>query len=370
MIVSRIIFGKRPLRKKLKHYLLYLSKKKGAAAAWNKRHTELFQKNPYARVDIDAEVETEHRNIWKQFWSNVPIGTLTVCNAIADNADPYIIPEEIYQADIEPSLNSDTRANFLAHKSYYQQWFPECGFPICYVHKLDGIVMNGKMERIDSEDLVFLVKDLSYPVLAKPCMDANGGVGVLHIKNPDDMETYIINNDNFVVQEIIQQSRQLSKYHPESVNTVRVYLYRSFQNNKIHIINRVLRTGNGGIVDNVSAGGLVCFIHESGELNGFALDKYGRRYDAHPLTEVEFKGVIPKLDQLDQLAKKVAHQLHYLRVVGLDLCYDVDEGWRMLEVNTRSHSIRFAQYAGHPFFGEFTEEVIEYCKKNHWAITG
>jgi hypothetical protein len=40
----------------------------------------------------------------------------------------------------------------------------------------------------------------------------------------------------------------------------------------------------------------------------------------------------------------------------------------MLEINTKGHSIRFSQYHGYPFFGEFTDEVIEYCKENHWAL--
>jgi hypothetical protein len=30
-------------------------------------------------------------------------------------------------------------------------------------------------------------------------------------------------------------------------------------------------------------------------------------------------------------------------------------------VNLNSHTIRFAQYAGQPFFGDFTGEVVRYC---------
>jgi len=104
-------------------------------------------------------------------------------------------------------------------------------------------------------------------------------------------------------------------------------------------------------------------------LNGFALDRYGQKYEQHPVSGVSFNGEIPNFEELNKLAKVVAGQLHLLRIIGLDLFYDENEQWRMLEINTKGHSIRFAQYAGQPFFGEFTKEVIEYCKENHWALT-
>lgn len=369
MIYRRFIFQKSSIKNKLKQFLLYRSKKNGAAAAWNKRHGELFRQNPDTRVIINPYDEAKHKRIWRQFWKKVPTDTLTICTAISGFANPFIIPEEIYQADIEPTLNRYPRAHFLAHKSYYHKWFQDCGFPVCYLHKLDGVVMDADMNRIDPDDKSSFIDNLPYPLILKPGMDANGGAGILCIQNPEEMQDRLINSDNFVVQEVIHQSGELSKFHPKSVNTVRVYLYRSVMSDEIHIINRVLRTGNGRIVDNVTAGGLVSYIHDSGKLNGIALDKYGVRYTKHPITGVEFRGEIPKMKELNQLALKVARQLHYLRVVGLDLFYDENEEWRMLEVNTSSHSIRFAQYAGQPFFGEFTEEVIEYCKENHWAYS-
>ena len=47
---------------------------------------------------------------------------------------------------------------------------------------------------------------------------------------------------------------------------------------------------------------------------------------------------------------------------------DSDEKWRAVELNLFGQTTRFTQYAGQPFFGEFSEEVIDYCKKNHWAL--
>jgi len=35
-----------------------------------------------------------------------------------------------------------------------------------------------------------------------------------------------------------------------------------------------------------------------------------------------------------------------------------------MELNLMSQTIRFAQYAGRPFFGPFTGEVVRYCKEH------
>jgi hypothetical protein len=60
----------------------------------------------------------------------------------------------------------------------------------------------------------------------------------------------------------------------------------------------------------------------------------------------------------------MAQQVYLARVVGFDVCLDAEGRWRFIEVNINGHTIRFAQYAGEPFFGPFTDEVIRYCREN------
>jgi hypothetical protein len=173
--------------------------------------------------------------------------------------------------------------------------------------------------------------------------------------------------ENFVVQEKIQQHETQSKLHPPSLNTVRVYLYKSVKDNQTYIINIAQRMGNGGALDNVASGGLISMIREDGQMHGYALDRYGKKFETHPVTGMPFNHVLPELDAMKNLAVEVASKLFHLRVVGLDLCYDSTGTWRIIEINTKGHSIRFSQYPGRPFFGELMDEVREYCKINHWA---
>lgn len=371
MIARMIIKGSGSWKQKTRRLLLRLSRNNGARKSWKKRHAIVFEQHPEYRVSLSQSAEWRHRELWQPFRreKKVPVDTLKICSAISGIEDPAIIPEEIFQADIEPSLNRYSEAHFQGVKHFYTNRYPDAGFPVCYLHKIDGEWFGPALMPIDGKAFEVVLNQISYPVLVKPGIDSYGGRGVEFAEDTDILKETVECRNHVVVQQIMKQAPRIAAYHPESLNTVRVYLYRSVLDNKIHILNRALRIGNGARIDNVSAGGLVSLIRDDGQLNGFALDRYGQKFEQHPLTGVSFNGGIPKFEELNRLAKEVAGQLHLLRVVGLDLFYDKEENWRMLEINTSGHSIRFAQYAGQPFFGEFTEEVIESCKENHWALT-
>lgn len=371
MILRKIFKQSISWKQKIRRLLLWMSRKNGADKSWKKRHALVFKKHPEYRRKLSKSVEQHHRELWSSFRikRNIPIDSLKICAAISGVENPEIIPEEIFQADIEPSLNHYSDAHYLANKSFYSRWLPNTGFPACKLHVVDGEFFDGEFQQFTNEELIDYLEALSYPVIAKPSLGTYSAIGVKRIDSRGQLKEYLSANPNVVVQDIAEQDSELAQFHPKSLNTVRVYLYRSGNDNRVHILNRALRTGNGQIVDNVGAGGLVTLIRERGQLNGYALDRYGKTYEKHPITGIPFKGEIPDIQKLDKLAKKVARQLFLLRLVGLDLYYDKNREWRMLEINTKGHSIRFSQYAGHPFFGKFTEEVIEYCKENHWALT-
>jgi len=68
------------------------------------------------------------------------------------------------------------------------------------------------------------------------------------------------------------------------------------------------------------------------------------------------------------MALKIAQKIFYARLISLDCCFDSDDNWRMIEVNLFSGSICFAQEHGALFFDEYTDEVRDYCLKNHWTL--
>jgi hypothetical protein len=358
-----------PFRERIKRLLAYISKRRGANITWGKSFNKIFDLHPDYKIPADKLTEKEHKSYWSFFNKRTNISTLRVCKNISGVANSKFIPEEIFFADIEPTLNHTLEIEYLAFKSFYNRWFPGNIFPYAFFHKVDGEWLDHDLNPISFSEVQSLAKTLEYPVVMKPSRDSYGGEGVLFPLNADNLIAFAENKKNFVVQEKIKQHPFFAQFHEFSLNTIRVHVYRSVIDNKLHIINAALRVGLGGnSLDNVTAGGIATVINNDGYLNGFAVDKYGKKYYKHPDTGLDFNKKIPDLDRLKEISVSIAHKIFYARLVGLDMCYDSESRWRMIEINAFEGTIRAAQYYGNLFFGEFSDEVYNYCRINHWAL--
>lgn len=64
---------------------------------------------------------------------------------------------------------------------------------------------------------------------------------------------------DFILQSNVQQSSFFTKYHPSSLNTLRIMTFK--HNNNIELISSVASFRNGGSnVDNQATGGVSCGI--------------------------------------------------------------------------------------------------------------
>jgi len=366
-MIKKILTENSSLKARVKSAISYSVRSRGAKKAWKKRHGIVYHYHPEFRKKANLTKEKAHRDYWSAFNSNFRADTLRICEAISGDADPKIIPEEIFQADIEPSLNRMPEAHYLENKSFYNRWFTKGIFPKDYLHNINGEFLNGNYEPLSPDSLGTLAEKIRYPVIMKPNRNSWGGNEIQFIESSEELLKKIKERKNYVVQEKIKQHELQSRLHPPSLNTIRVYLYKSVSDNKTHIVNIAQRMGNGGELDNVASGGLISLVQDNGRMHGYALDRYGQKFDTHPVTGLPFNQEIPEFDAMKNLAVKVASKLFLLRVMGLDLCYDSSGRWRIIEINTKGHSIRFAQYPGYPFFGEFTDEVVKYSICNHWT---
>lgn len=357
------------LRERLKRLVAYYFKKRGAKKSWEIQFGRIFQLLPKCKNPSDKLIEKEHKMNWKFLDNRINLATLRVSTQISGVSNPGIIPEEIFQADIEPTLNSTPEVGYLAFKSIYNRWFPGNIFPKDFLHNVDGEWLDQDLNSIAFSELLTIAKTLEYPVVIKPNRYSYGGKGVFFPNDAECLIDYAIHNRDFLVQEKIKQHPVFAKYHRESLNTIRIYIYRSVFDNKLHILNTVFRMGIGGnSIDNVTSGGIRAIINKDGYVNGFAVDIFGKKYYEHPDTQLDFNFIVPDWESLKKLSVNIAHKILYARLIGLDACYDLESNWRIIEINTFGATIGMAQNYGDTFFGEFTEEVNNYCKINHWAL--
>jgi hypothetical protein len=297
---------------------------------------------------------------------NINLDTLRVCHSISGLEDAEMVPEEIFRSEIEPCLNRYPKTELLSNKNFYSRWFPGGVFPKVFLHNIDGEFYDEHYRLLYSEEKDNLLTQLPFPVVIKPSFGTYGGASVYFPKSESELRQRMADVRNYVVQERIEQHDFFDRFNQCGLNTLRVCTYRSVKTNKIHVLNVSLRMGRGGSLDNETAGGIVCSIGDEGNFHRYALDKYGTAFVKHPDTGVVFAELktIPYFDALKRIALDIAQHVYLTRLVSLDMCLDKKDNWRVIEFNLFGHSIRFAQYAGKPFFGQFTNEVIEYCQQH------
>lgn len=136
----------------------------------------------------------------------------------------------------------------------------------------------------------------------------------------------------FIAEEIIKQSDALAKFHPLSVNTLRLNTIRC--KDSIVIWQCILRYGrSGNVVDNAHFGGCFSVIDD----NGYAIaagDVKRHKYTKHPDTGVALTGFkVPEWEQACELVRHLATKVGGLRYIGWDLAH-TDNGWIVVEANT------------------------------------
>lgn len=136
----------------------------------------------------------------------------------------------------------------------------------------------------------------------------------------------------FIAEELIRQSEELARFHPQSVNTLRLNTIRC--KDSIEVVWAILRYGrNNNIVDNAHFGGLFSVIDD----NGVAIaagDVWRHTYMTHPDTGVALSGFkVPDWENACEMVRSLATQVGDLRFIGWDLAY-TDKGWILVEANT------------------------------------
>lgn len=327
--------------------------------AWKTRHNNV--KKAVGGFKTSTH-ESEHRNKWQVLGKKFSNDTLNACFTISNKDEINYVPEELFEGVIEKKLNA-TAPDFLQHKSFYNRIFPDAGFIDDSFHKIGGEFFTADHKQTSLDELKNNFNKLEFPLIVKKSIDTAGGRDVHFVDNIDELLAAIKLFDDIVVQPVLKPHPYFKKFHDFGLNTIRACLYRSVKTGKVHLLNTTLRLGRDGHLDNETQGGLVCNLGENGELNDYVVDKFGSKLFEHPNSKIKFADCepVPAYEALAQASINIAQSIPYAHVISLDLAMNEAGEWKLIEINLEFQTIRFAQYAGKPFFGAFTDEVIEYC---------
>ena len=231
---------------------------------------------------------------------------------------------EISRFEIYPVFNGSNNVELFANKySTYKKYKAYYGRRIIEIRESSR---NDIEEFIKSHSIMTI----------KPEWAAYGnGVEILSKENypTDDLIEYVIQKKGYILEEYILQDDFFAKYHPQSVNTVRIPAF--LLNDKVIIHRPFIKMGVGdSVVDNGGAGGFFVQIDaETGITCSHGVNEYGDEFTTHPDSGVELKNVqIPYWSQLVSLTKELMSLDRNMGYIGWDFAL-TPEGWIVVEGN-------------------------------------
>lgn len=348
----------KPIFKQILFKLSYKRRAFSVKSSWKKR----FKKTAKFAVSLSKSEKKAYISKWKGCTkTKVNLATVEQVKGLIGHFNINIVPEEVFATDIEPLLNTEAEIPFFENKSTCEKWFGGTVFPTTYLHNINGICYDRDYNVLDTP-LSYIGNVAKFPLIAKPNKDTYGGKGVVKINSMEELSVYISKySQNYILQEFIEACCFLKDLTDSRPVSLRVCTYRSMSTNEIIVLNTTLRLGWNDRLDNETAGGIYLNIGSSGEFSNFALNSKYEKFEAHPNSRIKFEGSeLPNYHQLISYVKILALKIPFARILSFDMILDKNENWRVFEVNILGQTIRFAQNYGVPFFGEFTDEVIEY----------
>lgn len=329
---------------------------------------------------IDSFSERAHVMLFKNLSPVVSKEWIRFYANVSGVSEYRYIPEDIYYSCIERRLNDINMSKVVSDKCTYETRYPGISFPYCFLRNISGTFLDSRGQVIRVSRARELYDSIREDVVVKPSIESGGGKNISFLSISEgllvDTQKRAVSFDavleryrrNFVVQKKVRQHSFYASFHPASVNTLRVYTYRSVKDESVHILSAVLRIGrNGCCWDNQGKGGICVGINlEHGTLGIHAIDRSsGENFVAHPDTKVFFSGLhVPELKKVIACAEKIAALTISQRILSLDIAVTESNEVLPIEINTSDMGINLLQLHGKPLFGDFTDEVIEYCR-NH-----
>ena len=346
--------------------------------SYEKQYNNLLKRNNIPNKSHNGESE------WISKWSVLgkanPIYYRLFSKYIGD--DINIISEDICRNVIEPILDPLRYVAYYSDKNIFDKLFKNGTMPRTIFRKMYGFYYDGEYNRIDINDdasiAEILAKSECKKIVIKPTVDSCSGRGVRLFEMRDDIwyeigsdhklcKTYLEEyyDENFIIQECLEQADFMAYFNPTSVNTLRLTLYRSVKTDECHVPSAIIRIGkSGSLVDNAHAGGGYVGIKSDGTLCNKVLNQWGESI-------TEFNGIdftqehkIPNWDRVVDFAKYIGKNIPHHRLLALDIMVDKSGTPRLIEFNCEGYSMWLFQFTMGPALGQYTDEIIEYCKKN------
>lgn len=162
--------------------------------------------------------------------------------------------------------------------------------------------------------------------------------------NPERLYRELQSKGNYIIEEGIRQSKELSEFNPTSVNTIRITTIYDPNIDKVYIMKANIRIGRkNSDIDNLHAGGLAAHIDiNTGIIYSPAYDKNNNFFIYHPDSKKQIVGYqIPFWEECKKFVVEAAKSLPGVRYIGWDIVAMEKGNFCLIEANDNAdHDIQ------------------------------
>lgn len=361
----------------LKKIILYLEEKRRFFHVYRYEVKVLEKKkNLYTKVKLNQKQKKQIddfyiKNYGKKFshkWHRLYQSYLNVF-------DEKYFPQILFSTKLEDQLNCRKISKVLEDKSLIGILYNDIKnlyIPKTYLLNCSGIFYNYERDIINKKEAFESLKNIG-KVIIKPTIGSNSGRNVLMLnivdgidKNTDTSLIDILDryNENYIIQECLKNSKELSKLNSSSLNTFRIVTYTI--EGKMYHCPIALRIGTSGKnVDNLHSGGICVGVSDEGYLGKYALREKGDVFEHHPDTGVVFENYkIPLVEEIIKIAYECHKRTPHQGIASWDFTINDENKICLIEANLMGGGTWFLQCCnGRSLFGENTSYMLNKIAK-------
>ena len=313
---------------------------------------------------LPKSCEKEIRDFWSRY-VNYDIGLnfqRIASLRIPQDSLKYIVSESVLYPLIMKRLNPEMRALGLEDKGLYNTFFSDVKRPNEIIRNVKGSFLDSTNNLLDRSSALTLILNHNKSVIFKKSIGSYGGKGVRIIdpvNEKDIIESFDSFHSDFVVQEILIQSEQTSRFNPSSLNTFRVVTL--LLNGKFSCLAAWLRCGaKKAKIDNLTSGGMAACVSLNGQMS-CAINYSVPKIDTAP-SGLHFEDcTIASFNRIIDLAEGLHKRIPSMSIVGWDFALDINDDPVFIEANLLRPDTYPWQMTQGPIFGDRLFEVLAYC---------
>lgn len=200
--------------------------------------------------------------------------------------------------------------------------------------------------------------------IIKPAIESGRGRDVKMVYGKDGnteslkevLDTF---QSNYIIQEVVEQHDEMKKLNKTSLNTCRLYTYRTVEDGRYVLLGAAVRFGgDGAFRDNACTGGGFCKIFDDGTID----DKvYSFRHFGYRSLQ-KMKGLynhkIPNYNRVVSCCIDLHKTIPYMDLIGWDIAVMPDGNPMLIELN-QYPDCEFIQIFNGPMFGDHTDALMD-----------